>query len=51
LLNLSLLNAVAGSGGKITTLHGGAPVVIKGGAAGAAGVGGGRKGGNPGAAR
>ncbi len=41
LLNLSLQNAAAASGGKITTLKGGVPVVIDGQVAGAVGVGGG----------
>ncbi len=41
LLNLSLQNAAAASGGKITTLHGGVPVVVDGQVIGAVGVGGG----------
>jgi glc operon protein GlcG len=40
LLNLSLQNAAAASGGKLTTLLGGVPVVIDGQVAGAVGVGG-----------
>jgi glc operon protein GlcG len=41
LLNLSLQNAAAASGGKVTTLKGGVPVVIDGQVVGAVGVGGG----------
>ena len=41
LLNLSLQNAAAASGGKITTLLGGVPVVVDGQVIGAVGVGGG----------
>lgn len=41
LLNLSLQNAAAASGGKITTLLGGIPVVIDGQVVGAIGIGGG----------
>jgi glc operon protein GlcG len=41
LLNLSLQNAAAASGGKITTLKGGVPVVIDDQVIGAVGVGGG----------
>ena len=41
LLNLSLQNAAAASGGKITTLYGGVPVVVDGQVIGAVGVGGG----------
>jgi len=41
LLNLSLQNAAAASGGKITTLHGGIPIVVDGQVIGAVGVGGG----------
>src|SRR5205807_10414059 len=41
LLNLSLQNAAASSGGKLTTLKGGVPVVIGGQVVGAVGVGGG----------
>jgi glc operon protein GlcG len=41
LLNLSLQNAAAASGGKITTLKGGVPVVIDGQVVGAVGIGGG----------
>lgn len=40
LLNLSLQNAAAAGGGKVTTLKGGVPVVIDGQVAGAVGVGG-----------
>jgi glc operon protein GlcG len=40
-LNLSLQNAAAASGGKLTTLKGGVPVVIDGQVVGAVGVGGG----------
>jgi glc operon protein GlcG len=40
LLNLSLQNAAAASGGKLTTLKGGVPVVIDGQIVGAVGVGG-----------
>jgi glc operon protein GlcG len=40
LLNLSLQNAAAASGGKVTTLFGGVPVTIDGQIAGAVGVGG-----------
>ncbi len=41
LLNISLQNAAAASGGKITTLYGGVPVVVDGQVIGAVGVGGG----------
>jgi glc operon protein GlcG len=41
LLSLSLQNAAAASGGKITTLKGGVPIVIDGQVVGAIGVGGG----------
>jgi glc operon protein GlcG len=41
LLNLSLQNAAAASGGKITTLFGGVPIVVDGQIIGAVGVGGG----------
>jgi glc operon protein GlcG len=41
LLNLSLQNAAAASGGKITTLFGGVPIVIDGQVVGGVGVGGG----------
>jgi glc operon protein GlcG len=41
LLNLSLQNAAAASGGKLTTLKGGVPVLIDGQVVGAVGVGGG----------
>jgi glc operon protein GlcG len=41
LLNLSIQNAAAASGGKITTLKGGVPIVIDGQIVGALGVGGG----------
>lgn len=41
LLNLSLQNAAAAGGGKITTLYGGVPVVVDGQVIGAVGVGGG----------
>ncbi|HWE38119.1 MAG TPA: heme-binding protein [Isosphaeraceae bacterium] len=41
LLNLSLQNAAAASGGKITTLLGGVPIVVDGQVIGAVGVGGG----------
>lgn len=40
LLNLSLQNAAAASGGKVTTLFGGVPVAIEDQIAGAVGVGG-----------
>lgn len=40
LLNLSLQNAAAASGGKVTTLKGGVPVVLDGQVVGAVGVGG-----------
>jgi glc operon protein GlcG len=40
LLNISLQNAAAASGGKVTTLFGGVPVTIDGQIAGAVGVGG-----------
>lgn len=40
LLNLSLQNAAAASGGKVTTLKGGVPVVVDGQIIGAVGVGG-----------
>ena len=40
LLNLSLQNAAAASGGKLTTLYGGIPILIDGQVAGAIGVGG-----------
>jgi glc operon protein GlcG len=42
LLNLSLQNAAAASGGKVTTLFGGVPIVVDGQVIGAVGVGGGR---------
>jgi glc operon protein GlcG len=42
LLNLSLQNAAAASGGKITTLYGGVPVVVDGQVVGGVGVGGGK---------
>lgn len=42
LLNLSLQNAAAASGGKITTLYGGVPVIVDSQVIGAVGVGGGR---------
>jgi uncharacterized protein GlcG (DUF336 family) len=41
LLNLSLQNAAAASGGKITTLFGGLPILVEGQVIGAVGVGGG----------
>ena len=41
LLNLSLQNAAAASGGKITTLKGGVPILVDGEVVGAVGVGGG----------
>ncbi len=41
LLNLSLQNAAAASGGKITTLYGGIPILIDGQVVGGVGVGGG----------
>jgi glc operon protein GlcG len=41
LLNISLQNAAAASGGKVTTLYGGIPVVVDGQVIGAVGVGGG----------
>ncbi|MDB5389750.1 MAG: hypothetical protein JWM11_5396 [Planctomycetaceae bacterium] len=41
LLNLSLQNAAQASGGKLTTLKGGVPVIVDGQVIGAAGVGGG----------
>ena len=41
LLNLSLQNAAASGGGKLTTLQGGVPVVVDGQVIGAVGVGGG----------
>lgn len=41
LLNLSLQNAAASGGGKLTTLRGGVPVVVDGQVIGAVGVGGG----------
>jgi glc operon protein GlcG len=40
-LNLSLQNAVAASGGKVTTLKGGVPIIVEGQVIGAVGVGGG----------
>ena len=40
LLNISLQNAAAASGGKLTTLKGGVPIVVKGEVIGAVGVGG-----------
>ena len=41
LLNLSLQNAASASGGKVTTLYGGIPVIVDGQVIGAVGVGGG----------
>lgn len=41
LLNLSLQNAAAASGGKLTTLHGGLPILVEGQVIGGVGVGGG----------
>jgi glc operon protein GlcG len=41
LLNLSLQNAAAASGAKLTTLKGGVPIVVEGQVIGAIGVGGG----------
>jgi glc operon protein GlcG len=41
LLNLSLQNAAAAGGGKVTTLKGGVPIVVDGQVVGAVGVGGG----------
>jgi len=41
LLNLSLQNAAAASGGKLTTLYGGIPVIVDGQVVGGVGVGGG----------
>lgn len=41
LLNLSLQNAAAASGGKLTTLYGGVPIVVDGDVIGAIGIGGG----------
>jgi glc operon protein GlcG len=41
LLNLSLQNAAAASGGKITTLYGGVPIVVDGQVVGGVGIGGG----------
>jgi glc operon protein GlcG len=41
LLNLSLQNAALASGGKLTTLHGGVPIVVDGQVIGAVGCGGG----------
>jgi glc operon protein GlcG len=41
LLNLSLQNAAAASGGKVTTLFGGVPVVVEGQVIGGVGIGGG----------
>jgi glc operon protein GlcG len=42
LLNLSLQNAAAASGGRLTTLHGGVPVMLDGQVIGGVGVGGGK---------
>lgn len=41
LLNLSLQNAAAASGGKLTTLKGGVPIIVEGQVIGAVGIGGG----------
>ena len=41
LLNISLQNAASASGGKVTTLYGGVPVIVNGQVIGAAGAGGG----------